>query len=317
TSAGPVTINATIGACLLPRHAISVCEAVAHASAACKSARRHSGHRIKVHEPDPGMQDRRRHEALLATKLAAACESGTLQLAFQPVVDTRRGHVAFHECLVRMPGRDEAGMGCGQMIATASKLGFIGALDHRSLELTLEALASHEDAHLSLNVSMETAEDPLWLSKLAGGVGSVANGAARMIVEITESHAAKDIVEAGKFVSVIRSLGCRVAIDDFGAGFTSFSHLRKLDVDIIKIDGSFATNLVHDAKNRVFVKSLIDIAGACGAKTVVEWVEDAATAELLAQWGADYLQGHLFGKAEYGLVPHHAGQWGGETTIPA
>ena len=105
------------------------------------------------------------------------------------------------------------------------------------------------------------------------------------------------MAEAAKFVSVIHSLGCRVAIDDFGAGFTSFTNLKTFDIDIIKIDGSFSTNLLSSSKDQVFVKSLIDIARACGAKTVVEWVEDRQTADLLIGWGADYLQGHLYGEA--------------------
>lgn len=297
TSAGPVTPNATIGACLLPRHAATVREAVAHASQACKAAQHHSGFRIKVHEPDPAAKARRREEAALATALSAACEKDSLRLAFQPVVEAKTGEVAFHECLVRMGGEAGDRTGGGRIVSIASKLGFVGALDHRSLEMALDTLARLPDVHLSLNVSMETAEDPLWLSKLANGTHSIQGAADRLIVEITESHAAHDLAEAGKFISVIHSLGCRVAIDDFGAGFTSFSNLKAFPVDMIKIDGSFTANLLRDNKDQVFVKSLIEIAKACGARTVVEWVEDRSTAGLLLDWGVDYLQGHLYGEA--------------------
>ncbi|MCG6858120.1 MAG: GGDEF and EAL domain-containing protein [Salaquimonas sp.] len=297
TSAGPVTPNISIGACLLPRHAATVREAVAHANSACKSARHHSGFRIKVHEPDFAARQCKRKSAALATALAAACEEGSLRLAFQPVVEALSGRTAFHECLVRMDNGPEGAANGGHIVSIASQLGFIGTLDHRSLELTLETLAANRQAHLSLNVSMETAADPLWLSKLANGVQAIAGSAERLIVEITESHAADDLAEAGKFISVLHSLGCKVAIDDFGAGFTSFSNLKTFLVDMIKIDGSFAANLVHDVKDQVFVKSLIDIAKVCGAGIVVEWVEDVQTADLLAEWGADYLQGHLFGEA--------------------
>ena len=88
-----------------------------------------------------------------------------------------------------------------------------------------------------------------------------------------------------------------MAIDDFGAGFTSFTNLKALPVDIIKIDGGFASNLFEDEKDGIFVKSLIEIARAFNAKIVVEWVEDWLTADMLAGWGVDYLQGHLFGEA--------------------
>jgi len=143
--------------------------------------------------------------------------------------------------------------------------------------------------------------------KLANGMHSIPGGSDRLIVEITESHAANDLTEAGKFISFIHSLGCRVAIDDFGAGFTSFSNLKTFTVDIIKIDGSFTADLLHDAKDQVFVKSLIDIARVCGAKTVVEWVEDRSTADLLLEWGTDYLQGHLYGEASE-MLRHTPGE---------
>ena len=121
--------------------------------------------------------------------------------------------------------------------------------------------------------------------------------ASRLIVEITESHAARDLGEASKFVRTIQSMGCKVAFDDFGAGFTSFANLKSLPVDIIKIDGSFASDLPTNRQNQVFIQSLIMLARAFEVKTVVEWVEDAETAAMLAAWGVNYLQGHNFGAA--------------------
>ena len=191
----------------------------------------------------------------------------------------------------------------------AEKLGFIGIIDHRTLELALDTLEQNSEARLSLNVSNETAEDPLWLSKLAEGLNRIPGSAGRLIVEITESHAARDLEEASKFVSTIQSLGCKVAIDDFGAGFTSFANLKSLPVDIIKIDGSFAADLPTNRQNQVFIQSLIMLAKAFEVKTVVEWVEDAETAAMLAAWGVNYLQGHNFGAATT------ANQWGREADV--
>ncbi|MEZ5792402.1 MAG: EAL domain-containing protein [Nitratireductor sp.] len=309
TSAGPVTLDATIGACFMPKHAKSPTAAIAAASTACDLARFDGGYKIRVYDHDPKLAAKRRTDAEMAARVIATCESGSMRLAFQPIVDAVSGRIAFHECLIRIA--DDSGLpgDAGNFVPLAEKLGFIGIIDHRTLELALDTLEQNSEARLSLNVSNETAEDPLWLSKLAEGLNRIPGSAGRLIVEITESHAARDLEEASKFVSTIQSLGCKVAIDDFGAGFTSFANLKSLPVDIIKIDGSFAADLPTNRQNQVLIQSLIMLAKAFEVKTVVEWVEDAETAAMLAAWGVNYLQGHNFGAATT------ANQWGREADV--
>ena len=95
----------------------------------------------------------------------------------------------------------------------------------------------------------------------------------------------------------VKDLGCRIAIDDFGAGYTSFRNLRKLGVDMVKIDGAFVQNLTRSEDDRAFVRTLIDLARRLGLETVAEWVQDEEAAAMLADWGCDYLQGALIGLA--------------------
>ena len=95
----------------------------------------------------------------------------------------------------------------------------------------------------------------------------------------------------------MKDLGCQIAIDDFGAGYTSFRNLRKLGVDIVKIDGAFIQHITRSEDDRAFAHTLIDLAHRLGLKTVAEWVKDDAAAELLRGWGCDYLQGELVGLA--------------------
>jgi EAL domain-containing protein (putative c-di-GMP-specific phosphodiesterase class I) len=95
----------------------------------------------------------------------------------------------------------------------------------------------------------------------------------------------------------VKDLGCRIAIDDFGAGYTSFRNLRKLGVDTVKIDGAFVQNLRRSEDDRAFVQTLIDLARRLGLETVAEWVQDEESAAILADWGCDYLQGALVGRA--------------------
>jgi EAL domain-containing protein (putative c-di-GMP-specific phosphodiesterase class I) len=123
------------------------------------------------------------------------------------------------------------------------------------------------------------------------------DAASRLIIEITETAAIQDLDDARGFVTRVKDLGCRIAIDDFGAGHTSFRNLRKLGVDIVKIDGAFVPNIATSNDDRAFVRTLVDLSHRLGLKSVAEWVQDEETAALLTDWGCDCLQGALIGLA--------------------
>jgi EAL domain-containing protein (putative c-di-GMP-specific phosphodiesterase class I) len=106
-----------------------------------------------------------------------------------------------------------------------------------------------------------------------------------------------DIDESNLFVTALRDLGCRIAIDDFGAGYTSFRNLKLLNVDMVKIDGSFISDLHRHSDNQVFVRAMIDLARKFKLATVAEWVNSEQDAAALREWGVDYLQGFLYGAA--------------------
>jgi EAL domain-containing protein (putative c-di-GMP-specific phosphodiesterase class I) len=116
----------------------------------------------------------------------------------------------------------------------------------------------------------------------------------RLLIEITETEAVSDLTDAQRFIDAIRLTGCRVYLDDFGAGFASFAYLKHLQVDAIKIDGMFIRNLVQDHDNQVFVRGMVEVARGLGKETVAECVEDESTLKLLDSMGVDLVQGfHL------------------------
>ena len=135
----------------------------------------------------------------------------------------------------------------------------------------------------------------------------------RLIVEITETVAIQDIDDVRGFVTRLKNFGSQIAIDDFGAGYTSFRNLRKLGVDIVKIDGAFVQNIARSADDRAFVHTLIDLANRLQIKTVAEWVQDEEAAVMLREWGCDYIQGRLIGLAS----PERPWAAAGETVLPA
>jgi EAL domain-containing protein (putative c-di-GMP-specific phosphodiesterase class I) len=165
------------------------------------------------------------------------------------------------------------------------------------LELVLAELAADPNLKASVNVSAAATLEGDWAVNLGALVRGSQNVAERLIVEITEPAAIDDFEQVRGFVSRLKDLGCRVAMDDFGAGHTSFRNLRNLGLDIVKIDGAFVQNVTSSNEDRAYVHMLIDLSRRLGVHTVAEWVQDEAAARLLTEWGCDYLQGALFGAA--------------------
>lgn len=225
----------------------------------------------------------------------AALREDRLLFAFQPVVRAATGEVDYFECLLRM--RDEAGnIGAGaEFITTIEHLGLIGLIDRFVLEKTIEELGTAPEVRLGFNVSGLTAGDRPWLRSLISRMRNRPDLARRLVVEITETATLHDVEESARFVDTLRHAGCRVALDDFGAGHTSLRHLQALAVDIVKIDGSFIRNLADSAENRVFLRHLRGLTRGFGLSTVAECVETAEDAALLRSEGIDYLQGYHIG----------------------
>ncbi|MEM9331053.1 MAG: bifunctional diguanylate cyclase/phosphodiesterase [Pseudomonadota bacterium] len=295
TSSGPVALKVAIGACLLPFHARKDVEAIACATSALTHARQEFGIKVHLHNPDPQMLLKREADSKLLTRFVDVMEKDAMHLAFQPIFDPNTGKPAFHEALLRMDGLGDEVIKDAEFVRLAEDLGLMRILDLKALNNGLDVLESCPDAVLSINTTHESLENGEWISTLVRRIHDVRGLAERLIVELTESHLPGDIQETHKAVRYLQSFGCRVAIDDFGVGYTSFAHLRDLGVDMIKIDGSFVRNLNQDSKNSVFLKSMQQLASAFNVKTVVEWVEDVETAVQLQEWGFDYLQGSLYG----------------------
>jgi len=237
-------------------------------------------------------------DSLRATdQIVAALNDRRITLAFEPVVEAATRGVAFYECLMRAQRSDGEVFSNADIVPVAERLGLIRLLDHRVFELVVDNLVAAPDLRCSVNVSPDSITDPDWLIGLGALLNAHSGIAERLTVEITETAAIHDIDDTRGFVSRLKDFGCRIAIDDFGAGYTSFRNLRKLGVDIIKIDGAFVREMTRSADDRAFVHTMIDLSRRLGLKTVAEWVQDEETARALAALGCDYLQGALIGLA--------------------
>ena len=297
TKSGPVSVTASIGAVSVPRYARSADDAINRAHETLDMAKRRRAGSFSTWRPNVERDAQRRVNIRVTDEIVTALNERRIVMAFEPVVDARTREPAFHECLVRMQQDDGQFLLAPDIVPVAEKLGLIRLVDHRVLELVVAELAAAPNVQLSLNISPDTTMDPDWWASIESLMGAHPGVAERLIVEITETVAIQDIDDVRGFVTRLKNFGSRIAIDDFGAGYTSFRNLRKLGVDIVKIDGAFVQNIARSADDRAFVQTLIDLARRLGIKTVAEWVQDEEAASMLRDWGCDYIQGRLIGLA--------------------
>jgi diguanylate cyclase (GGDEF)-like protein len=297
TSAGPVAVTVTIGGVTAPRHARTVPEILNRAQDALKAARTKRHGSFAAYRPNVERDALRKASARATDEIVAALNERRIALAFEPVADARGRKIDFYECLMRVYRPDGTVAHANEIIPIAEQVGLVRMLDHRVLELVVQELAEAPHLRASVNVSAASTVDPDWWAGLGALLRANIDVAQRLIIEITESAAIQNIDDTRGFVARVKDLGCRIAIDDFGAGYTSFRNLRKLGVDIVKVDGAFVQNIIKSEDDRAFVHTLIDLARRLGLKTVAEWVQDEEAAVTLAGWGCDYLQGALIGLA--------------------
>jgi diguanylate cyclase (GGDEF)-like protein len=297
TQSGPVSVTASIGAVSVPRYARSADEAINRAHETLDMAKRRRAGSFSMWRPNVERDAQRRVNIRVTDEIVTALNDRRIVMAFEPVVEAGSRNASFYECLVRMEQNDGQMLLAPDIVPVAEKLGLIHMVDHRVLELVVAELARSPKVRLSLNISPDTTMDPDWSASIESLMRAHPGVAERLIVEITETVAIQDIDDIRGFVTRLKSFGSQIAIDDFGAGYTSFRNLRKLGVDIVKIDGAFVQNIVRSADDRAFVQTLIDLARRLEIKTVAEWVQDEESAVMLRDWGCDFIQGRLIGLA--------------------
>lgn len=237
-----------------------------------------------------------REQMGLANFLGQAIQHGRIRLAYQPVITSKTGAVSHYEALLRLHSEDGKISSAGALIPVAERMGMIADIDRLTLEMVVKELRHDPNVVLALNVSNLTTHDAVWHNQLRRLVDETPAIAPRLIVELTETAIHRDLKLSAMFCAELQAMGVMVALDDFGAGYTSFSQLKSLEIDMIKIDGVFVRDLVDNTDSRFFVKTLLDFTHGFGLKAVAEFVENGEVAKMLMVLGVDYLQGYYFGK---------------------
>ncbi|WP_206955930.1 putative bifunctional diguanylate cyclase/phosphodiesterase [Trinickia acidisoli] len=295
-------VRASIGM-LEVSQAIDVSDAISAADRACRAAKFKHDH-VVVYRHEAAVLTERAETLRLIDRLRGDLRSAGLYLEMQPIMSVRTPYDTLDfEVLLRM--RDAMGgtVPPVKVIAAAEESGHISELDKWVLTTTLEWLEQHS-ARLSktrfvcVNLSGASLNDEHFVSDIFNLLDAHAPILNKLCIEITEGVALHDLVNTRRFINRLQAAGAKIALDDFGAGYTSFSYLKNLPADALKIDGAFIRSMAEHSSNTAIVEAIVALASNLGIRSIAEWVEDCGTLETLATFGVDYVQGWVISPAQ-------------------
>jgi diguanylate cyclase (GGDEF)-like protein/PAS domain S-box-containing protein len=298
------TVTASIGVAMFDAgDAPSGEDVLVCADLAMYDAKEAGRNRVAVYTPGEPAQGRMRGRITWAERIRVAIEDERFALVAQPIVNLASGRVSQFEVLLRM--RDDRGelILPGAFLATAERLGLIQQIDGLTVAAALRAFAAHGGRgplppSIEINLSGASIGDPLILALIEHELTETGLDPNRVIFEITETAAIANIAKAREFSEQLARLGCRFALDDFGAGFGSFYYLKHVRFDVLKIDGEFVRDCCSSATDRMVIQAVVGIARGLDKQTVAEHVGDARTVNLLREMGVDCGQGFYLARPE-------------------
>jgi len=294
----PIRVTVSIGVAPLAEQRLTGPELLAHADVAMYAAKDQGRDRV-VEFTAEGQAEIAERQAL-SERIRRATEEGLFVLVCQPILDLAKGEVTQYELLLRMRGDDGSLEPPGTFLATAERFGLIQGIDRWVAQQAVRLLASHKkegrDLVLEVNLSPLSMNDAEFATMV--GRELIATGAdpSNLVFEVTETAAVNDLDQARRFAESLTRIGCRFALDDFGAGFASFYYLKHLPISYLKIDGEFIRELARTPADQLLVKALVQISQGLGIKTIAEFVGDDETVRLLTEFGVDFAQGYHVGK---------------------
>lgn len=284
-------------------------EMILHGRQACNFAKINGRDKIRLYNQEDIAIKERRRDIYWVPIIRKALRENDLFLVFQPVVQLHNGDISHYEVLVRMRGEEDQIITPDQFIPVAERMGLIHAVDLWVVENAIDFLAALPSymsrISLAINLSGRAFQYPDLLQVIRDKLELTWVDASRLTFEITETAAVDNFERTRDMINKIRELGCKFALDDFGAGFCSFNYLKTFPVDYVKIDGQFVRNLDHNETDQILVKSMVEIAGKLGKKTIAEFVETPTVALKLKEIGVNLGQGYAFGKPERNLLEGH------------
>lgn len=288
---GELRIQTSIGVALAPAYGKTPQDLVRAADVALYHAKKSGRNRVDTLSKDMG-------EAIMdifsqGFELRNALNNGMIAPFLQPIFDLRRNEVIAYEVLTRLKRGNEY-VPADEFVLIAEDLGLIREMDLFVINKALQLVP--KGVHLFVNISMSSFFDSQFREEFRTLLQSPQAQGRLLTLEFTERQTTDMTEDFFEHLESLRAGGCKIALDDFGAGYSTYSYLRKLKPDFVKIDGSFVQHMLTNPEDNKIVEHIRELSAFFGAKSIAEHVEDAKTVELLNRLGVDYAQGYFYGK---------------------
>jgi diguanylate cyclase (GGDEF)-like protein/PAS domain S-box-containing protein len=296
----PRRVTASIGVVMIDKPAVTATELMSTADMTMYDAKDSGRDRFVLLDTARYALPRTGAQHAWADRISDALTDDRFVLYAQPIQDLYSDRVVGAELLVRMIDEDGSLILPAKFLYIAERLGLVTQLDtwvtDQAVDLLAELHSHHPEFHLEVNLSGHSVGDPDLASRIKERVTDAHIDPHRLVFEITETAAVANIELARTFAHSLFDLGCRFALDDFGAGFGSFYYLKHLPFDYVKIDGEFVSHCTSSQTDRLILQSIVGIARGMGKRTIAEFVADDATLDVVRSHGVDFAQGYHIGR---------------------
>ena len=302
----PIRVTTSVGITVLGQQQMTAEEALVEADIAMYQAKEAGRDGIAAYTPEIGQRAQAVAGMTWTQRIREALDNDGFVLHCQPILDLARNEVPQYELLLRMEGQEDGKLILpGAFLPPAERFGLIREIDRWVIRNAIDLLArfkergdSSPELLLEINLSGKSVGDPELPELIEERIAETGVDPTKLVFEITETAAIANMQDASNFARRLTRLGCRFALDDFGAGFGSFYYLKYLPLDYLKIDGDFIENLTRSPLDQRMVKAMVEVAKGLEMKTIAEYVSDERSIEMLREFGVDYAQGFHLGKPE-------------------
>lgn len=295
-STRPFGIVASIGLAMIDGSAPEK-DVMAFADSACYGAKIQGGARVEVYDDNDSSMANLRLMAPRAMEIKEAVRTGAFKILFQPIVDVQTTEPVHYEVLLRF-ANDQTLIPPGAFISTAERFRIMPEIDRHVINMALPYLVRNRSLRLAINLSGQSFGEQTLPDFIDAAFKDAGVEPSRVTFEITETALISNMPTAREAMQHLRTAGFGFALDDFGAGFSSFSYLKDFIADYLKIDGKFVRESERDPSNWIFVELMNDVAHRLKIKSIAESVEQEPTLEKLRNIGVDLAQGYLFGRPD-------------------
>ncbi|MCK4423474.1 MAG: EAL domain-containing protein [Candidatus Omnitrophica bacterium] len=292
-----VNITISVGVAMSPEHGSTAEELLSHTDIAMYQAKQEGRNRFSFFLPDEKWHLEVESRVEMVKQIRQALTSDKFVLYAQPIKDLTNDKIYRYELLLRMKDEEGKVMLPAHFFTVAEDSGLMPEIDrwvvHQAIEILGRQSSMVENKiQLQFNVSTRSLIMPEFLSFIKNELSTSHVDPSSLVLEIIETAIIPNIYQTQKFIKTIRALGCRVALDNFGARFSSFSYLKYLPVDYFKIEGNFIKRLARSSVNQHLLQNIMEMAKTVKKKTFAERVEDETTLRMVRHYGIDYAQGY-------------------------